>query len=302
MGANHIGEIENLASIAEPQVGIITLCAPAHLEGFGSIEGVAQAKGEIFSSLPAEGTAVINRDDAFHDYWKEVCGSRKTITFGLDPHTADVYATKTELRALGEGSSFMFHYRDSSIATTIPHDGRHNVLNALAAGAGALALGCSLEQVSNGLANSAVVAGRLNFHSLGEHAQIIDDTYNANPASLMAAVKVAAETGSECWVVIGDMGELGADGARIHRECGVEIAATGVACLFTFGELAALAGEAFGANGKVFDDKNKLVEALLAKLKARELKPLVILIKGSRFTQMETVVQAVLASAGAATC
>lgn len=310
MGANHIGEIENLASIAQPQVSVVTLCAPAHLEGFGSIEGVAQAKGEIFSSLPVTGTAVINRDDAFYDYWVGVSGPRKKISFGLDPHTADVYATNMQPRGLGEGTSFMFHFRDESTLVTIPHDGHHNVLNALAAGASALALDCSLEQVSNGLANSVVVTGRLNFHSVGDHVRIIDDTYNANPASLMAAVKVAVETGSECWVVIGDMGELGASGPQIHQECGTEIAATGVTRLFTFGELAAFSGEAFGANAKIFDDKNTLVETLLEQLKKREFKPLarplarplVILVKGSRYTQMETIVQALLASVRAAKC
>lgn len=302
MGANHIGEIAQLAGIAKPQVGIITLCAPAHLEGFGSIEGVAEAKGEIFSALPADGTAIINADDRFCDYWREISSGRNKITFGLNPETADVYATKIEGKALGCGTTFSFHYGEELRKITIPHDGLHNVLNALAAGAGALGLGCSLDQIANGLAQSEIVSGRLNFHRLKQNVQLIDDTYNANPSSLMAAVNVAANSGCEHWVVMGDMGELGDEGAEIHEQCGSDIKASGATYLFTFGELAGFASRAFGPNGLHFENKDRLSQEIVLKINERQAKPLVILIKGSRFTQMETVVETVRENAGAVAC
>ena len=294
MGANHSGEIARLAKIANPHIGIITLCAPAHLEGFGSIEGVAKAKGEIFANLSEKGVAIINADDDYCEYWCEVSGERRQLKFGLTSQSADIFATEVDTKSLGGGTSFKINFEGASAQAFVPHDGIHNVLNALAAGAAALALGCTIEQVITGLAQSSVVSGRLNILRLNDWTQVIDDTYNANPASLMAAVSVAAAGDEACWVVMGDMGELGADGQDIHANCGREIASLGVERLFTYGKLASAAARTFGTKGFSFEDKDKLLAALRGQMTAFKNNPLTILVKGSRSVKMETVVAGLL--------
>ncbi|MGR8946871.1 MAG: UDP-N-acetylmuramoyl-tripeptide--D-alanyl-D-alanine ligase [Gammaproteobacteria bacterium] len=300
MGANHVGEIARLAAIGAPDVALITLCAPAHLEGFGSIEKVAEAKGEIYESLSAHGTAVVNADDDYCEFWQGLIGARNKIMFGMNP-SADVYASDVEVQDLGLGVKFNLNYRGQKASVKIPHDGLHNVMNALAASASALALGCTFDDIARGLSGSNVVSGRLNVHKRDELTRVIDDTYNANPTSLMAAVQLTANVNGEAWVVLGDMGELGADGEKLHAQCGVEMRESNIARLFTVGELSKAAAQAFGANSYQFDHKDELNACLNKQLSEREEGPLTILVKGSRSAGMEAVVSALVKN-GEETC
>ena len=294
MGANHQGEIARLAAIGKPDVAIVTLCAPAHLEGFGSIEGVARAKGEIFSSLPADGVAIINADDAYYEYWCGVAGSREVISFGVENTAADVSAKEIRSNGMGEGMSFTLDLMGREAQTRIPHDGTHNVMNALAAVAACRAVGCELDEIVAGLSHSDVVSGRLNIHQIDASTRVIDDTYNANPTSLIAAARVAAESGDDVWVVLGDMGELGPSSDDLHAQCGRDLKSLEIKKLFTHGEMAKRAGQAFGNDELNFVDKSVLSNRLLENLAHKEARALTILVKGSRTMRMETVVDDLL--------
>ncbi|HEB99533.1 MAG TPA: UDP-N-acetylmuramoyl-tripeptide--D-alanyl-D-alanine ligase [Thiotrichales bacterium] len=284
MGANHPGEIAWLTIIAAPTVAVITNAGPAHLEGFGSLEGVAEAKGEIYSGLRPGGTAVVNADDAFADLWRSLAAPRDVLTFGLD-RPADLSA---DWRPAGGGSRLSLRTPWGYAELELPLPGRHNVMNALAASAAALAAGASLDEVVQGLGGMRAVSGRLQFLAGIAGARIIDDTYNANPASLGAALEVLAATPGEHWLVLGDMGELGPGAAELHAEAGRQAAASGVSRLFALGELAGEAARAFGGHARAYRDR----EALLGDLREAMHGDLVILVKGSRRMRMEQVVEA----------
>ena len=284
MGANHPGEIAWLTTIAAPTVAVITNAGPAHLEGFGSLEGVAEAKGEIYSGLRPGGTAVVNADDAFADLWRSLAAPRDVLTFGLD-RPADLSA---DWRPAGGGSRLSLRTPWGYAELELPLPGRHNVINALAASAAALAAGASLDEVVQGLGGMRAVSGRLQFLAGIAGARIIDDTYNANPASLGAALEVLAATPGEHWLVLGDMGELGPGAAELHAEAGRQAAASGVSRLFTLGELAGEAARAFDGHARAYQDR----EALLGDLREAMHGDLVILVKGSRRMRMEQVVEA----------
>ena len=284
MGANHPGEIAWLTTIAAPTVAVITNAGPAHLEGFGSLEGVAEAKGEIYSGLRPGGTAVVNADDAFADLWRSLAAPRDVLTFGLD-RPADLSA---DWRPAGGGSRLSLRTPWGYAELELPLPGRHNVMNALAASAAALAAGASLDEVVQGLGGMRAVSGRLQFLAGIAGARIIDDTYNANPASLGAALEVLAATPGEHWLVLGDMGELGPGAAELHAEAGRQAAASGVSRLFALGELAGEAARAFGGHARAYRDR----EALLGDLREAMHGDLVILVKGSRRMRMEQVVEA----------
>ena len=284
MGANHPGEIAWLTTIAAPTVAVITNAGPAHLEGFGSLEGVAECKGEIYSGLRPGGTAVVNADDAFADLWRSLAAPRDVLTFGLD-RPADLSA---DWRPAGGGSRLSLRTPWGYAELELPLPGRHNVMNALAASAAALAAGASLDEVVQGLSGMRAVSGRLQFLAGIAGARIIDDTYNANPASLGAALEVLAATPGEHWLVLGDMGELGPGAAELHAEAGRQAAASGVSRLFALGELAGEAARAFGGHARAYRDR----EALLGDLREAMHGDLVILVKGSRRMRMEQVVEA----------
>lgn len=287
MGASQRGDIADLAAIAEPDVGVITLCAPAHLEGFGTIEQVARTKGEIYAGLPADGTAVINLDDDFAGYWRTIAGDRQILTFGFDA-AADVRASAIEALGPGQGMRFRLHVQAESVALALPFDGRHNVANALAAAAAALALDIPLEVIRQGLETASNVGGRLRVCQGMHGAQIIDDTYNANPTSLRAALAVLASASGEKWVVLGDMGELGPEAREMHEQLGREARMLGIDRLYTLGPLAAAAARGFGARGRSFEDIERLNAALVEALDGN----VTVLIKGSRFMRMERVAAA----------
>ena len=290
MGANHKGEIAYLTRMARPTVAVITQCAPAHLEGFGSIEGVARAKAEIFEGLPAGGTAVINADDHYADLWRGTGTGLRRLSFGMD-RPADV--TVRDLRPdFGfEQARFTLVTPRGAVDVMLPLPGRHNIMNALAAAACAEAVGVSLEEIRSGLESMRPVKGRLQSKPGFRRSRILDDSYNANPASLRAALDVLREYPGRRWLVLGDMGELGLDAADMHHDAGEAARECGVEQLFAFGDLSRKAAEGFGAGARHFASLEDLVRAVRA-----ELAPEVtVLVKGSRAMAMERIVDALCA-------
>jgi UDP-N-acetylmuramoyl-tripeptide--D-alanyl-D-alanine ligase len=287
MGANHAGEIDYLAGIAQPSIAVVTNAGPAHLEGFGDLAGVARAKGEVFARLAPDGLAVINADDAFAPLWREHAGHCQTIEFGL---SADAPVTAT-WHGDATGSEVSLVTPQGGADLRLPLPGRHNVMNALAATAVAQAAGAGLDTIRAGLESLQPVTGRFNTHALAGGVVLIDDTYNANPESLQVALDVLAQAQGETWLVLGDMGELGQTAAELHAAAGECARAAGVHRLYGLGELAAAAVRRFAGPGGCFADMDTLLAALRADLSG----PVHILVKGSRRMRMERVISALRA-------
>jgi UDP-N-acetylmuramoyl-tripeptide--D-alanyl-D-alanine ligase len=289
MGMNHRGEIAHLADVARPTVGVIGNAGAAHLEGLGSVAAVARAKGELIERLPADALAVLNADDAHLPLWRELAGARRVITFGLD-NPAEVTAEYT----LGaDGSALELRTPAGAATARLPLLGRHNVMNALAATAAALAAGADLADIAAGLATVRPVPGRLYPLAGKAGARLIDDSYNANPLSVRAAIEVLAGLPGERLLVLGDMGELGADAARLHAECGAAARAAGIEHLVTLGPLTAHAATAFGKGALACSELAAAIDAVGALLQP----DVTVLVKGSRSAGMERVVQALAAGA-----
>lgn len=293
LGANHPGEIAELAAWARPRIGLITQAGRAHLEGFGSVEGVARAKGELLAALPAEGVAVINADDPFAAYWAGLTHAR-VIRFGFAPDAevrADPAQRRMRIDSAGARQVFRLATPAGEADVALEFLGLHNLRNALAAAAVGEALGLSTAVIAAGLADARPAPGRLNWLVGRNGARLIDDSYNANPTSLRAAVAVLAELAGERWLVLGDMGELGGDGVVMHGEIGAFARERGISRLYAVGPLSASAVETFGAGARHFADQAQLVRGLSADL-ARCTVPPTILVKGSRRMAMEGVILA----------
>ncbi len=302
MGANHPGEITYTSTYAQADVVIITNVGAAHIEGFGSLDGVARAKGEIIQTLKNDGIAVLNRDDAYFDYWKTIAGARKTVSFGLNDG-ADVTARsiRTEIRT-NEGTNaggaasaefitgFELVTALGSLAVNLTLAGRHNVVNALAAAAACLALGLDLQQIKQGLESVKPVTGRLQPLVSRQGNIIIDDTYNANFASLKAGLAVLEDMPGEPWVVLGAFGELGPESKKIHEEMGELLKASGVVRLLATGADTRNTVRFFGPGATFFETQNELIDVLKQELKGSES----VLIKGSRAQRMENVAAALV--------
>jgi UDP-N-acetylmuramoyl-tripeptide--D-alanyl-D-alanine ligase len=293
MGAGKPGDIAYLTAIARPNVALVNNIAPAHLERMGSLLGVADTKGAIYDALPSGGVAVINADDAFAPYFAERAHGRRLIRFGLEA-TADV--TARDIVTDSEGSTFTLVMPDGDTRISLPLPGRHNILNALAAASLAFGAGASMQAIHDGLQAARSVAGRLVTHRLPSGATLIDDSYNANPGSLNAAIDTLSSAGGENWLVLGDMRELGADAQALHAEAGRRAKAAGLSRLFTLGELSAAAAQAFGPGAEHFQTHAELSAALGAALRP----DVRVLVKGSRGSAMDRVVRALLSGGGAA--
>ncbi len=287
MGANHPGEIAYLCAIAQPTVAVVTQCAPAHLEGFGSIAGVARAKGEIVSGLRSGGIAVLNADDAYFELWRQLAGDRRVMAFGLE-HEVDVTARMQENDDPAR-NLFEIVTRAGAVTVELALPGRHNVMNALAASACAMAVGADLQTIRAGLESMQPVHGRLEIGRGLRGCRVIDDSYNANPSSLRAALEVLGRFRGRRWMVLGDMGELGDEAAALHREAGRQARAYGAERVYGIGPLSRAAVEAFGEDGRHFDDLAQLLAALEAEIDAE----VTLLVKGSRAMHMERVTQAI---------
>lgn len=287
MGAGAPGDIAYLTAIARPQVSVVNNIGPAHLERMGSLLGIADTKAAIYDALPEGGVAVINADDAFAPFFAERAAGRRHLRFGLDT-IADVSARDIVL--VDDGSRFVLVTPGGEAPIELAMPGRHNVRNALAAASLALGAGVELATIARGLNAARPVAGRLVTHRLPNGATLIDDSYNANPASLAAAIDTLAAMPGPSWIVLGDMRELGPEGASLHAQAGARAKAAGIARLYTLGALSASAAEAFGANARHFDSHAALADALRADLGADTR----VLVKGSRGSAMDRIVAALL--------
>jgi len=281
MGASNPGDIAYLAGIAKPDVGLITNIGPAHLQGFINIQGVARAKGELFAALSPDGTAIINAAEPWVDLWQETNKAGSTYYFNGE----------------GENHIQVRHGADDVVVSTpvgefslqLPLPGLHNLTNAMAATAVCLALDVPLMHIKTGLETVQPVPGRLSLKRASAGWTVIDDTYNANPASLYAALQVLAAQNGEPWLVMGDMKELGANSRKMHAELGDAARSLGVKRLFALGEASTAAVDAFGDRAVHYSSRDGLIEAL-----CEELKPgVACLVKGSRSMGMEYVVNAI---------
>jgi UDP-N-acetylmuramoyl-tripeptide--D-alanyl-D-alanine ligase len=286
MGMNHPGEIAWLTRLTRPTVAVVNNAQRAHLAGLGTLAGIARAKGEIFAGLGDEGVAVINADDPHAGLWRTLAAGRTIVDFALDAPAAVTAAVQSR----GLGSVVTLRAPQGIVEFELPVAGRHNAANALAAAAATLAAGVSLGTVAEALSRYRGVAGRLRKRNGQRGATVIDDSYNANPDSMQAALAVLAGLAGRRVFVMGDMGEVGADGVPLHAEIGERARAQGIERLLALGEASRAAVAAFGPGGEHFADP----EALLATLCIELAPDAVVLVKGSRFMRMERVVNAIV--------
>jgi UDP-N-acetylmuramoyl-tripeptide--D-alanyl-D-alanine ligase len=286
MGMNHPGEIDYLTHIARPTVAIVNNAQRAHLAGLGSVVDVARAKGEIFAGLGDKGVAVINADDPQAELWREMNRDRRIVSFGFTP-TADVHGT---WHPHGLGGTLKLVTPLGNADLQLPLPGEHNARNALAAAAACLAAGVPLAPIVRGLSGCAGMQGRLQQKRGTGGATVIDDSYNANPDSMRAAIDVLATLPGRRIFVMGDMGEVGDAASQLHDEIGGYAKSQGIDALFALGEKSVAAVHNFAGGARHF----ATVEALVAVLRPLMDKDTTVLVKGSRFMRMERVVEAIL--------
>jgi len=291
MGANHPGEIDYLSRIAQPDVAVLNNAGRAHLEGFGDVQGVAEAKAEILNGLSEKGVFVFNADDAYAPLWRDLSRSRKTRTFGVI-ESADVSSPEQSLKLVwdrqGFHSEFFVSTPEDELQIKLALPGAHNRLNALATIAAAQVLGVSAEDITAGLASIKPVPGRLCLQKGLKSSWLIDDSYNANPDSVSKALEVLSHAPGRKILVLGDLGELGDAAVSMHAELGELANAQGVDLLFTCGQLSRHSSDAFGGRAQHFTDKKTLIVSLQQELEEGDA----VLIKGSRAAAMEQVVTA----------
>ncbi|MGQ0529573.1 MAG: UDP-N-acetylmuramoyl-tripeptide--D-alanyl-D-alanine ligase [Panacagrimonas sp.] len=290
MGANHHGEIALLTAITQPDIGVITQAGDAHLEGFGSREGVAHAKGELFAGLGASGIAVINADDTYAALWRDLARGSQ-LSFGMRM-AADVRASEIVLHAAG--SRFRLHIPGGDAHVALPLPGEHNIMNALAAAAGAAALGLDAEVIAAGLAQVETAQGRVVWKTTRLGARLIDDSYNANPTSMRAGLDLLATQAPPRWAVLGPMAELGEASEDLHVDCGRHARDLGIERLYVLGAAGPAYARGFGHQARVFDDVDALNRELSDTLNAG----VTLLVKGSRSARMERVVAALCGQSG----
>jgi UDP-N-acetylmuramoyl-tripeptide--D-alanyl-D-alanine ligase len=299
MGANKPGDIAYLADIAMPEVGLVNNIGPAHLEGFGSVEGVARAKGELYAALPEDGTAIMNFSEPWLELWKGMNTAGSIQYFNGNPdegHCEDDQSGEEIIKGFHGHVTACFEGQDTIVTTPVgqfklalPLPGGHNLTNALAATAACLALDVSLEDIKAGLETVKPVPGRLNLMKSVSGWTVIDDTYNANPASLYAALQVLSSQEGEPWLVLGDMKELGSGSRKMHAELGEAARIFGVRRLFALGEASQATVDAFGEDAYHFENRDALIKTLSAELHSG----VACLVKGSRSMGMEHVVSAI---------
>jgi UDP-N-acetylmuramoyl-tripeptide--D-alanyl-D-alanine ligase len=284
LGMNHKGEIAYLARIAAPTVALVNNAQREHLEFMNSVEEVAEENAAVYEALPGAGVAVVNADDAHAGFFRGRAGARRVVDFGLE--ASALVGGSYSLKALS--SDLLVRTPSGSCKATLAIPGLHNVRNALAAAACAYAVGINERTIGEGLSAFRPYTGRLQVKQARGGATVIDDSYNANPDSVRAAIDVLASCPGPTALVLGDMGEVGAQGAEFHREVGAYAAAKKIARLYAIGDATRHAVEAFGAGGRHFDSVDQLVAGIEGSS---------ILVKGSRFMKMERVVAALTGAA-----
>ncbi|GAA0855532.1 UDP-N-acetylmuramoyl-tripeptide--D-alanyl-D-alanine ligase [Aliiglaciecola litoralis] len=291
MGANHLGEIAYTTNLVKPDVATIVNAAAAHLEGFGSLLGVARAKSEIFKGLNEDGVAILNADSQFLAFWQGKLKHLKVQDFSMEQES-DFHAKDITL-GLDGCAEFLMCTPKGKINLTLALPGQHNVGNALVAAALAMNVGANLEDIKHGLENMQQVGGRLQVKQLTHQVKILDDTYNANVASVNAAVDLLSSFSGHRVLILGDMGELGDKARYYHELVGEHAKKQGINSLVTLGVLSQAASDVFG--GKHFSELGPLVDYVVDHLTG-EQRDITILVKGSRSARMEKVVAALEAS------
>lgn len=286
MGANHPNEIAYTTNIVKPETALVNNLFGAHLAGFGSPEGVAKAKGEIYQGIPEEGTAIVNLD-SYSEKWQ--FQPRQTVWYYslTQQPKADFYPTDIQINQLT--TDFVLHTPVGHVDITLPLPGVHNIANVLAASALAISVGASLDDIKNGLANTKAVPGRLFPVRLAEHKVVLDDTYNANDGSMIAAIHVLEKMPGYRVLVVGDMGELGDYAEECHQRVGLAAKQAGLDKVFSVGQLSELISE-FSECGEHFTVKSDLLTRLIPLAQQNDV--VSILVKGSRSSAMEDVVNA----------
>lgn len=285
MGASAVGEIDYLSKLANPNVALINNVQPSHVEGFGSVDAIATAKSEIYDHLDENGVAIINVDDKYSSVWLEQNKHRKVIRFGLNNPSRDVYGKNLSINSQG-------FYRFDLVTPTNEKPvvlkvlGQSNVMNALAAASCAIASGFSIDSIVDGLESFQAVPGRLCVKAGLNNSTIIDDTYNANPGSVKAAIDVLTNYSGSRILVLGDMGELGTDSIGMHEDVGAYAQKNGIDCLYACGEQSIYTCKGFGDQTYYFKEKKSLVGSLKTKLATNTT----VLVKGSRSAKMEEIV------------
>ena len=287
LGANHQGEIAWTVSLTRPEAALVNNLAAAHLEGFGSLAGVARAKGEIFTGLAEDGIAILNADNNDWLNWQDIIGDRTVWRFS--PNAADSDFSAKNIHITSHGTEFTLQTPVGSVDVLLPLPGRHNIANALAAAALAIAVGASLQAIKAGLATLKAVPGRLFPIQLAENQLLLDDSYNANVGSMTAAVQVLSEMPGHRILVVGDMAELGDESEACHRQVGEAAKAAGIDTVISVGTLSKQIGDASGV-GEHFADKPAAVARLKALIAEHQF--VTLLVKGSRSAAMEEVVSA----------
>ncbi|WP_018983240.1 UDP-N-acetylmuramoyl-tripeptide--D-alanyl-D-alanine ligase [Salinimonas chungwhensis] len=295
LGANHLGEIAYTTELVKPDVATIVNAAASHLEGFGSLFGVARAKSEIFQGLDASGVALVNADSQFTDFWLGKLKQQKTLTFAADQkHEAD-YTAEEVILGLDGCAEFVMVTPVGRINIQLSVPGLHNVGNALAAAALSIQVGATLDNVQDGLREMTQVKGRLNVKQLSGQVRLLDDTYNANVASVNAAIDTLSSFSGLRVLVLGDMAELGEKARYYHEKVGEYARQKGIDHLFSLGVLSQHASAVYQELGGHFTDVENLLTALET-LGSAEQRDISILVKGSRSAKMENVVKAIEAS------
>jgi UDP-N-acetylmuramoyl-tripeptide--D-alanyl-D-alanine ligase len=296
VGTNHPGEIAYLAHLSNPTIGVVTNAGPAHLHGFGSVAAVAREKGALYTGLPADGVAIINADDAHAGLWQVMADQRRTILFGTR-RPAAFRVSEVVQRIVDDRLElqFILHSPLGELRLRVPLAGPHNALNAACAAAAAWAAGASAQEISDGLATMRNVAGRLQVRAARNGARLIDDSYNANPGSMDAAIGCLAALPEPRWLVIGDMAELGDTQRSLHAAVGERAREAGITRLYATGPLSRAATDAFGTGAQWFADVEALIAALSPELNAG----VTVLVKASRSARLERVVEALAPPRGA---
>ena len=284
LGANAVGEIAYSVALVKPHVAVLTNATPTHLEGFGSLAGVVQGKGEIVEGLAEDGVAVLNADDPHYLNWVNRAGRRRTVSFGCRNAEAQFRAIDPVIGKTGQ-VQFELRTPQGSRMASLKLLGRHNAINAAAAAAAAVQMGVSLEAVISGLARVRAVKGRMCLMTGREGATVIDDSYNASPSSFKAAIDLLAEFEGERLLIMGDMAEMGNESASAHTEVGEYARQRKINRLWATGNLSRLAVNAFGSGGRLFSDQEALIGACQDILGDSTT----LLIKGSRSASMDKV-------------
>ncbi len=293
MGAKHRGDVAYLCELAQPEVTVVLNAMEAHIEGFGSVAGVADIKAEIYDGLSAAGVAVLNLDEQWAELWQQRIQSAgaRLLTFSLE---REAHVRASDIRPLGlGGSEFLLHIEDDVREVHLPLPGRHNVANALAAAALAYGAGLTLDVIARGLEAAKGEPGRLQSERLANGTVLVDDTYNANPGSVRAAIDLLAETAGQRMLILGEMLELGENAERWHAEMGERAREKGIEGFVGVGDALQPAVSAFGEDSRWYPSQQELASDGQLLLDMADT----ILVKGSRGAAMERTLQSLRSAA-----